>query len=114
MASERRLKKLNKLIRNELAAIINKELSFAEGVLVTVTRVETHRNLSQAEIFVTALPDAALNKALEILNNSVFELQQLLNRRLKMRPVPKIVFKTDKGQLKAEEVYRLITKNHKK
>jgi len=106
MASERRIEKLNKLLRNEIANIISREVSFDAGTLVTVTHVEVHRNLSQAEVFITTLPDSSLLKALKILDDSIFELQQILNKRLRMRPVPKIIFKADKGQIKAEAVYK--------
>lgn len=110
MASSRRIERLNKLIRQEVAEIINKEISFEQGVLVTIIQAKVHPNLSQVEIFVTTLPDEALERALGVLNGSIFELQQLLNKRLRMRPVPKIIFKADKGQMKAEQVYKLIDK----
>jgi len=109
MASERRIEKLNKLLRNEIANIISREISFDAGTLVTVTHVEVRRNLSQAEVFITALPDRVLPQVLKVLNNSIFELQQILNKRLRMRPVPKIIFKADKGQIKAEAVYKAMS-----
>lgn len=107
MAESLRIEKLNKLFRSELGGIIAREVDFEEGALVTITHVDVHRNLSHAEVFFTVLPETKGNAALRTLNESVFEIQQTLNKRLKMRPVPKVVFKLDKGQLKAEEVYRV-------
>ena len=110
MASSLRIEKLNKLIRQELAQIINKEISFEPNVLVTLTKAQVHSNLSLVEVFITTLPEEDLVSALSTLRDSIFELQQILNKRLRMRPVPKIVFKADEGQIKAEQVYRLMNK----
>lgn len=107
MPSPLRIEKLNKLFRSELGAILNREIDFEDGALVTITHVDVHRNLSQAEVFVTVLPEKFSNITLGILHQAVYEIQQTLNKRLKMRPVPKIIFKLDKGQLKAEEVYKV-------
>lgn len=110
MAVPLRIEKLNKLFRAELGTIIAREIDFEEGILVTITHVDVHRNLSQAEVFFTVLPENKDTQAFSALSESIFEIQQILNKRLKMRPVPKIVFKLDKGQIKAEQIYKAMSK----
>mgnify|MGYP001567582500 CR=1 FL=1 len=55
MASERRIQKLNQLLRDELAKIIDREIEFPEGSLVTVTRVSVSPDARYATVFITAL-----------------------------------------------------------
>ena len=45
MASLRRLEKLNMLLKEELARIIDREVDFPAGTLVTITRVETSSDM---------------------------------------------------------------------
>jgi ribosome-binding factor A len=45
---------------------------------------------------------------MEKLNRFIYEIQQLLNKQLKIRPVPKIRFIHDKNPEEAAEVEKLI------
>lgn len=109
MANDR-VPQINELIKRELSQIILKEIEFPKGVLVTVTRVETSANLIQAKIYVSVIPANQLLKVLQILNKKVFYLQQLINKRLRMRPIPKIKFIEEKETKKAEKVEKLLEK----
>ena len=108
MATERRLSRLNELIKREIARIIDREIDFAAGTLVTVTRVETSGNLIEAKVYVSVLPEANIEGALKILKANIFELQQILNKEMRIRPVPKISFHFDRGLVEAHEVYKLL------
>ena len=106
--TELRAKKFNELIKIELGKIIFDFLDVKSGVLVTITRVITAADLFSAIVFVSVWPD---NKAEELfgkLNRAVYQIQQLLNKKLKIRPVPKIIFKRDKNPEEASEVEKLI------
>ncbi len=103
MASERRLAKLNNLLREELSKILDREIEFPEGSLITVTRAQTSPDARYAGIFISILGKEE-KKILEILSKNVYNIQQILNRRLKMRPVPKINFEIDEEELRREKV----------
>jgi ribosome-binding factor A len=107
MPESRRIEKVNKLIKKEIAGIIDREINFEENILVTITRVDAHRNLSEAKIYLSVLPQENQDSALKNLNDNIYKLQQSLNKELNMRPVPKISFHLDKGQAQAEEVYKI-------
>ncbi len=87
-----RLPRINSLIKEELAKIFLKEVDFPIGVLVTLTRVEATPNLIEAKAYVSVFPDEKADKIIETLNKGIYNIQQKINKLLKMRPVPKIRF----------------------
>ena len=110
-----RVQRINQLIKKELNQIILREVDFPEDVLVTLTRVETSANLIQAKIYVSVMPANKASQALEILNCQIYDIQQRLNKRLKMRPIPKIMFVEEiatKEAGRVEELLEKIKKNH--
>lgn len=88
----KRIPQVNQLIKEEVSKIIFKEADLPEDVLVTCTRVDASPNLTQAKVYISCLVEEKTDRIIEILNNQIYELQQMLNKRLEMRPVPKIAF----------------------
>ncbi len=109
-----RLKRVNQLVKRELSQILNKELDFSNEILVTITRVETSADLRQAEVWVSVMSENHASKILKILNYSVYDLQQILNKRLEMRPVPKIKFLEEKEVARAARIEELLEQVQKK
>jgi len=108
----RRTEKLNKLLHEEVAGLISREVSFGKGVLVTVTHVEVSQDNSEAFVFITCLPSTAMNEVFETLKEARGEIQHLLIKKLQMRVVPKISFQIDKGQVSADKVEEIIENIH--
>ena len=90
--SSKRIQQVNQLIKKEVSQIFLRQIVFPEKTLVTVTRAETSDNLRQSKIYISAMPENKIDKALQILNSRIYQLQQELNQRLNMRPVPRIYF----------------------
>lgn len=112
-----RIPQVNQLIKKELAQILLKEVDFPEGALVTLTRVETAPNLIEAKVYISVMPEDQAGLFLKILKQQVYFLQQKLNDRLKMRPIPKIHFieeKAIKEASRVEEILEEIKKNDAK
>lgn len=103
-----RLPRVNQLIKKELSQIILKEADFLSGVLVTLTRVETTSNLRESKIYISVMPEEKQETVLNMLNNQAWQFQQLLNKRLKMRPIPKIIFFKEKETVKAGKIERIL------
>jgi len=99
-----RIPRANALIKKELSKILLREVDFPPGVLATVTRVETLASLSEAKIYISVIPENKTEEVLKMLNKEIYNLQQQLNKRLKMRPVPKIWLKKEE---KAKEAARI-------
>jgi ribosome-binding factor A len=110
MASEERLKKINELIKRELGKMMLEELEFASGVFVTITKVETFKDLGDAKIAVSVFPVGEIKKVLKILDSQAGRLQYLLNRKLSMRFVPRIKFVADKELGKIQQVEAILGK----
>ncbi len=87
-----RVQRLNSLIREEVNSILLKDFDFGDNVLLTITRVETVPNLSETKIYISTLPVKEMDRVFKILQKIVSAVQYKLNRRLRMRPVPKIRF----------------------
>ncbi len=91
MSSLRQLK-VNELIRRELSEIIMREFEAPEYSLVTITNVDTSNDLSSAKVSVSIFPIDQANKAFGSLRKMAGFFQKLLNRRLKMKMIPRINF----------------------
>jgi len=103
-----KLEKLNELIRQILGRIILEEEEFGLGVLVTIMAVKTSEDGLHANVFISVYPTAKGEVVLNKLNRHIYNLQQILNKKLQMRPVPKIRFVLDKTEAEAQELDKLI------
>lgn len=105
-----RIKQVNQLIKKELSQIIIREIEFPAEVYATLTRVETLANLRQSKIYISVMPENKIKDVLKILDNQIYQLQQKLNRRLKMRPVPRIYFVQEKETVAAGKIEEVLAK----
>lgn len=108
MTDKNRVSRVNELIKRELGKIILKEVEFPENALVTITRVQTSSNFIHTKIYISVIPENKISKVIKILNSKIFDLQQEINKNLKMRPVPKIEFKEEKETKKADKIEELL------
>lgn len=108
MASSQRIKKVNEVIKRELGRIILKEIDLPKNILVTLTGVETSKDLRESKIFVSVLPEKETMIVLKILEKEIYHLQQILNQRLAMRPVPKIRFFEDRELKQAQRIEKIL------
>lgn len=100
---------MNNLLREEIAKILERELEFPGGTIVTVTKVDISPDKQYAAIFVSLLGTRP-EKAMEILSKNTYTIQHLLNRKMRMRPVPKIHFAIDEEEFRRETVEKSIAK----
>ncbi len=106
----KRIPRVNQLIQQELSKIILREIEFPSNVLVTVTRVETASNLIESKVYISVMPEGKTSKVFQILNQGIYELQQKLNRRLQMRPTPRIKFIEEKETKEAGKIEEILEK----
>ncbi|MFH1423661.1 MAG: 30S ribosome-binding factor RbfA [Candidatus Nealsonbacteria bacterium] len=103
-----RIQQVNQLIKKELGQIVLREFDFSKNSLVTVTRVETSRNLIHAKVYISVLPEIQSPQVLKTLNQRIYGVQQRLNKRLRMRPIPKINFVEEKETVQAGKIEQLL------
>ena len=112
----KRIESVNELIKREISQIILREIEFPKDTLVTVTRVESLPNLIESKVFISIIPENKSEQALRILNRQIFNLQQKINKKLRMRPIPKIIFRIEKNTIEADRIEEILEelKNEKK
>jgi len=104
----KRIQRVNQLIKKELSQILLREVDFPKDILVTIAKVETSPNLRESKIFISTVPEDKTQKVLKTLNQKIYELQQKINRRLKMRPVPRIRFSEERETAEAGRIEELL------
>ncbi len=103
MASTR-IQKINDLIRDNVSQIINKDLALKRGVFVSITKVDTSKDLRYTKIFVSILPEKEINYAMKTLEKELFKIQKLANQKLHSKILPKITFVLDNSGNKITEL----------
>lgn len=104
----RRIQQINRLIRKEISQDLLKEVEFPKNILVTVTRVKTTSDLRESKVYVSVMPEERSQFTFDILNQKIYKLQQMLNHRLRMKPVPKIKFIKEEETKRAGRVEELL------
>lgn len=107
--SSYRLAQVNNLIKEVFSEILKKELNLTPGFLVTITKVNVSKDLSQAQIFISVYPNIT-KEIKNFFEKNIFQLQQMLNKKLKMHPVPKLIILYDLSEEKAAEIEEVLNK----
>ena len=121
--STNRIQKVNSLLEHEIGKIIQRDFDFPPNVLVTLTHVDASANLIEAKAFISvfftqqnlgkAEPDEnKVNNIIKMLNNRVYDVQKEINKKLNMRPIPKIKFVKDINIKSASRVEELLASLH--
>ncbi len=105
-----RIDKVNSLLEHEISKLIYREVAFPDGVLVTLTRVYATANLIEARVYISVYPEEKSAEVLKILKKEVYGIQQEINKKLNMRPIPKIIFVIDKKEAEAGRIEELLQK----
>ncbi len=103
-----RIQRINELLKQEISELILKELDFSKDIIITVTTVEASPDLRQAKVKVSIMPFLQADKVLKALNFRALVIQRLLNKKLKMKSIPKIKFELDRSEEKARRVDQLL------
>jgi len=93
--SSRRLAQVQDLIAQELGAILLKELEFPSGSFPNILRVKVAPDLKNATVWLGVFPPEKRVQVLKLINTHIGEIQNLLNKRLVMKFVPRLLFKID-------------------
>lgn len=93
-----RTRRVSEQLQRELAMLIQTELTDPRIGMVTVSAVETSRDLKHAKVFVTALDQGqSHNDVIAALQHAAGFLQHEIGVRLRMRTIPKLRFIYDES-----------------
>ena len=108
--STQRILKVNKLIKQEVGKIILSEINFPTDIMVTVVKAEASKDLRYADVFVSVLPFEKKEEVQEILKENIYFMQKILNKKLFMKPLPRIRFVIDESGEYVEKIDELLKK----
>ena len=98
MPPNRRTVRLNQLLREELATLLQMEIKDPRVAAVTVTRVDVTQDLSYADVYVRTLTnDVPLEDAIAGLESAEGFIRRRLGRELHLRRIPDFRFRADRA-----------------
>jgi len=103
-----RVDRVNELIKETLAKIIAEEVDIPLGVFVTISKVDTSRDLRYARVFASVFPEKKFGETLRTLGKKIYFIQGKLNKQLNMRPLPRIEFVPDKTEAEADKIEKIL------
>lgn len=109
-----RLKKFNDLLRDEVGKILLYETCQPDGVFITVLGAMVSPTLEHATIYISVLPETKAKEILKKLKLEIYSIQQSLNKKMKIRTVPKIRFKIDTTESRANRIEEILQKDKEK
>ena len=99
-----RIEKINDFIRDNLSEIINKNIALKKGVFVSITKVDTSKDLRYSKIFIAIFPDKETSYTLATLKKEIFRIQKFFNKKFTSKNFPKISFQVDNTGKKISEL----------
>lgn len=104
----KRISSVDNIIKKEIGDIVFRTIDVGRDILTTITRVETSSNIIQAKVYVSVMPDNQFDRIMGILNRKIYYIQQILNKKLRMRPIPKIIFLKEEKIKYASDIEKMI------
>jgi ribosome-binding factor A len=105
----KRLDRVNQLIKEEISMLLQRELKDPRLGFVTVTEVETAKDLRQARVFVSVLGDEAQwAGSLQALGSARGFIRNRLRHHLDLRVTPELDFRADRSMEHAARIQALL------
>ena len=109
MVSRARARRIGDRIREELAALLQRELSDPRLVMVTVTDVDVDRELAYATIYITATgSDDRRDEVLGAFEGAAGFIRKQLTERIRLRHFPRLRFRWDASQTSGARIDELL------
>ncbi len=105
-----RIAKVNSLIQQQLGPILHESLEGQPG-LVTITKVETSKDMKWAKIWISIF-NGADEKIFQFLNRNIYDLQGELNKHFATKIIPRISFHLDTTPRYVEQIEKVLKKIH--
>lgn len=96
------------VIRDEVARVINQFFSSSRYGLLTVTAVEVAPKFDSARVFVSCFKNS--HQFEEDARHHVHQIQHIVNQKLPIKKVPKIIFRVDPSSKTIAKIDELLSK----
>ena len=105
----KRLDRVNQLIKEEVSMLLHRELKDPRLGFVTVTEVDTSKDLRQAKVFVSVLGgDDQWKASMAALTSARGFIRNWLRQHLDLRVTPELVFRPDRSMEHAARIQALL------
>lgn len=101
-----RLDQVNELLRQYLAEAINQEIGIENG-MITVSYVSCSKDLRNATVSVSVLPDNLAGTALEKLRSRSGEIARTISKKVKLKNIPRFRWIFDPTEKNAAELEKI-------
>jgi ribosome-binding factor A len=110
MVSQARARRISDRVREELAVLLQREISDPRLEMVTVTAVDVDRELAFATIYITAIgdDDDRRDDVLQALEGASGFIRKQLSARIRLRHFPKLRFRWDASQSRGARIDELL------
>ena len=109
-----RLERVREALKHEISEVIRTRLKDPRIGFVTITDVQVSRDLRHANVFFSVYGDAEeRRKSMQGLESAASFVRGELGHRLRMRFIPKIVFRLDPGIERGAHVFKLLSQLNK-
>jgi len=109
-----RIQRINQLIKIQISQILLKEFDFPSQTLVTISRVETSKDLRDCKIFVSVLPEEDAFKIINLLNRKSHFFHKKFQKVLKTKIIPDFEFKKEEKISQADKIEKILEELKKK
>ena len=103
--TSRRQEKVNSLLKNLSADFLKKN---ADNSIITITRLETSKDLKTAKIFISIFPESKETETIKFLKSRIGELREFVGSKIKMKFLPHLEFEIDKGEKERQKIEKLL------
>ena len=105
----RRTERVGEMIREDVSALLLREIKDPAVGFVTVTDVDVTPDLSHAKVFVSVMgtPEER-ERSLDALNRARGFMRSELGKRAHLRTVPELVFRHDEASEKGNRIFELL------
>ena len=92
-----RTRQVESLLMRAISEVVYRHLSDPRMAgIVSVTKVDVTPDMSQAQIYVSVLPAKYQQRTIEALNHAAGYIASLLRKKVALRAVPRLGFRSDK------------------
>jgi len=102
------MEKVNRELQKLIMAIIQKEIDDPDMDFLSITRVETTRDLGESRVYYSLLNEEKLVKAKEVLDRMCGFIRGSLAKRIRLKVLPQLHFIPDDSIKYSVDIYKRI------
>ena len=103
-----RMEKVNRQIQKLITEIIQKEVDDPDMDFLSITRVDTTRDLQESKVYYSLLTEETLAKAKETLARMGGFIRGKLGKRIRLKVLPQLNFMPDESMKHSVDIYKKI------